>query len=63
MNLFFYIEMKRKNENLIKQIEDIINSYDDVISYINNNCEYNYVTDDLLYLNNESELLDKSSKR
>ena len=49
MNLFFYIEMKRKNENLIKQIEDIINSYDDVISYINNNCEYNYVTDDLLY--------------
>lgn len=49
MNIFFYMEMKRKNENLIKQIEEIINSYDDVITYINNNCEYNYITADLLY--------------
>lgn len=49
MDLFFCIELKKKNEILIKQIEDIINSYDDVISYINDNFEYNYITADLLH--------------
>jgi len=48
MNLFFNIEMKKKNENLIKQIEESIFSYNEIMSYINENCYYNYITVDLI---------------
>ena len=48
MSIFFYIEMNKKNENLIKQLEDIILSYNEIMSSINENCEYNYVTIDLI---------------
>jgi len=40
--------MNKKNENLIKQLEDIILSYNEIMSSINENCEYNYVTIDLI---------------
>ena len=48
MSFFFNIEMKKKNEALIKQLEDIIFSYNDIMSYINENCDYNYTTVDLI---------------
>ena len=48
MSIFFYIEMKRKNENLIKQLEEVISSYIEIITCINENCVYNYVTVDLI---------------
>jgi hypothetical protein len=48
MNIFFYIEMKKKNENLIKELEQTITTYNDIISYIKEKCEYNYITSDLI---------------
>ena len=42
------IEMKKKNEFLIKQLEDNIKSYKEIIMYINENCYYNYITSDLI---------------
>ena len=48
MSIFFYIEMKIKNENLIKQLEEVISSYSEIITCINENCVYNYVTVDLI---------------
>ena len=48
MNFFFYIEMKRMTDLLIKQIEESIASYNEIMSCINENCDYNYVTVDLI---------------
>jgi uncharacterized protein with von Willebrand factor type A (vWA) domain len=48
MDIFFNIEMKKKNENLIKQLEETVSSYNEIMSYINENCDYNYVTVDLI---------------
>jgi hypothetical protein len=48
MDLFFYIEMKKKNENLIKELEETISLYNETMSYINEKCNYNYVTIDLI---------------
>jgi hypothetical protein len=45
--------MKKKNEILIKQLEEIITTYNDTMSCINENCDYNYSTVDLInYYNN-----------
>jgi len=57
MSIFFYIEMKNKNEIIVRQLEEALNSYKDIITYIKENCEYNYVTSDLLiyYKNLSSE--------
>jgi hypothetical protein len=48
MSIFFNIEMKKKNENLIKQLEETVSSYNEIMSYINENCDYNYHTVDLI---------------
>jgi hypothetical protein len=48
MSIFFYIEMKKKNENLIKELEEVIDSYNKTMSFINENCDYNYITVDLI---------------
>ena len=48
MTFFFNIEMKKKNEQLIKELEQTIESYNDVMSCINENCDYNYLTIDLI---------------
>jgi hypothetical protein len=48
MDFFFNIEMKKKNETLIEQLEETIKSYNDIMSCINENCEYNYLTIDLI---------------
>ena len=48
MDTFFYLEMKKKNENLIKELEQTIGSYNEIMSFINENCDYNYITVDLI---------------
>ena len=48
MTLFFNLEMKKKNDNIIKELEQTIISYNDIMSYINDNCDYNYITVDLI---------------
>ena len=48
MDIFFNIEMKKKNEILIKQLEDTVSSYNEIMSFINENCDYNYLTVDLI---------------
>ena len=48
MDIFFYIEMKKKNEILIKQLEETVTSYNEIISCINENCDYNYINVDLI---------------
>jgi hypothetical protein len=48
MDVFFCIEMKKKNEILIKQLEETVTSYNEIMSCINENCVYNYVTVDLI---------------
>jgi esterase/lipase len=53
MDIFFYIEMKKQNENLIKQLEETIISYNEIMSYINKKCEYNYITTDLINFYND----------
>jgi len=56
MNLNFFFELKKKNEKLIKQIEEEIIVYDEIMGCISDNCEYNYMTIDFLnYYNNLSE--------
>ena len=56
MSIFFYIEMKRKTDILIRQIEDSIESYNEIMSCINENCLYDYVTLDLInFYNNLCE--------
>ena len=53
MTFFFNLEMKKKNEKLIKELVQIIESYNDIMSCINENCDYNYITVDLInYYNN-----------
>ena len=53
MSVFFYIEMKKKNENLIKQLEETVHSYNEIMSCVNENCDYNYVTIDLINFYND----------
>jgi hypothetical protein len=53
MSIFFNIEMKKKNENLIKQLDETILSYNEIMSYINENCIYNYHTVDLINFYNK----------
>ena len=48
MDIFFIIEMKKKNENLIKQLEETIESYNEIMSFINKKCDYNYLSIDLI---------------
>jgi hypothetical protein len=48
MDIFFIIEMKKKNENLIKQLEETIASYNEIMSFINEKCDYNYLSIDLI---------------
>jgi hypothetical protein len=48
MTFFFNLEMKKKNENLIKELEQTITTYNDIMSCINENCDYNYLTVDLI---------------
>ena len=48
MDIFFIIEMKKKNENLIKQLEETIESYNEIMSFINEKCDYNYLSIDLI---------------
>ena len=48
MSFFFNLEMKKKNENLVKELEQTITTYNDIMSYINENCDYNYITVDLI---------------
>ena len=48
MTFFFNLEMKKKNEQLIKELVQTIESYNDIMSCINENCDYNYVTVDLI---------------
>jgi hypothetical protein len=48
MDIFFHIEMKKKNEIVIKQLEEVILSYNEIMCYINENCDYNYRTIDLI---------------
>jgi hypothetical protein len=40
--------MKKKNENIVKELEQTIETYNDVMSSINENCDYNYITVDLI---------------
>jgi len=47
-NVFFYDELKNKNINLILHLKDEINLYDEITTYINENCIYNYVATDLV---------------
>jgi hypothetical protein len=48
--------MKRKTDILIRQIEDSIESYNEIMSCINENCLYDYVTLDLInFYNNLCE--------
>jgi hypothetical protein len=55
MTFFFNLEMKKKNENLIKELEETITTYNDIMSCINENCDYNYITVDLInFYNNLS---------
>ena len=56
MTFFFNIEMKKKIELLIKQLEESIESYNEIMSCINENCDYNYTTIDLInFYNNLCE--------
>jgi hypothetical protein len=48
MTFFFNLEMKKKNENLIKDLVQTIESYNDIMSCINENCDYTYITVDLI---------------
>jgi hypothetical protein len=48
MTFFFNLEMKKKNENIVKELEQTIETYNDVMSSINENCDYNYITVDLI---------------
>ena len=45
---FFYIEMKKKTDLLIRQLEDSIELYNEIMSCINENCVYDYITIDLI---------------
>ena len=49
-DFFFHIEFKKKNRNLIQQLEETINLHSEIVSHINNNCVYNYNTVDLMNL-------------
>lgn len=52
----FCIELKKRNDLLIKQLEMSISLYNDIMSCINENCEYNYHTVDLInFYNNLCE--------
>ena len=53
MDTFFYLEMKKKNENLIKELEQTIGSYNEIMSRINENCEYTYSTVELINFYND----------
>ena len=53
MSFLFNLEMKKKNENLIKELEETINLYNDIMSCINENCDYNYLTVDLINFYND----------
>jgi hypothetical protein len=53
MSVFFYIEMNKKNENLIKQLEETVSSYNEIMSCINENCDYNYLSVDLINFYND----------
>ena len=56
MSIFFYIEMKKKTYILIRKIEDSIESYNEIMSCINENCEYTYITIELInFYNNLCE--------
>ena len=56
MSIFFYIEMKKKTDILIRQIEYSIESYNEIMSCINENCEYTYITIELInFYNNLCE--------
>jgi hypothetical protein len=45
--------MKKKNENLIKQLEETVSSYNEIMSCINENCDYNYLSVDLINFYND----------
>jgi hypothetical protein len=47
-DIFFYIDLKKKNCNLIYQLEETINLCNEIVSHINDNCVYNYHTVDLM---------------
>ena len=53
MSIFFYIEMKKKNENIIKELEEVIHSYNKTMSFINETCDYNHITVDLINFYNK----------
>jgi hypothetical protein len=48
MDIFFHNEFKKKNNNLIQQMEESINLYSELLLCINKNCVYNYNTVDLI---------------
>jgi len=53
MSIFFYIELKKQNNTLIKQLEEAISSYNEIMSSINENCEYTYSTVELINFYND----------
>ena len=56
MDLPFFLELRIKNKNLMKQLEDNILLYHEIMCHIGDNCDYNYITVDLInYYNKLSE--------
>ena len=55
----YLIGMKNKNNNLICQLEQNILSYDEILIFINANCDYTYMTVDLINFYNDFSQLAK----
>ena len=56
MTYFFNLEMKKKTDILVRQLEETIESYNEIMSCINENYDYNYTTIDLInFYNNLCE--------
>lgn len=52
----YLIGLKEKNHHLIHQLEENISKYDEIMSFVNENCDYTYTTVDLInFYNNYSE--------
>lgn len=53
-DIIFNLEFRIQNKNLIQQLEEVSNLYNEIILYINDNCIYNYHTIDLINLYKKS---------
>lgn len=52
----YLIGLKEKNNCLISMLEDNIAKYDEIMSFVNENCDYTYATVELInFYNNYSE--------